>query len=122
MKISWGVGEIVAILLSLISYLFTFTNPEYTLSLFLLLSGLWTVVAGLLIVDRKDRTYYSSWGVVVAVLSSFAFVPPNYALGLVLVAIVVLILLTAFNFRSGKMFTAATQSSPSTTGETPAAT
>ena len=121
MKISWGVGEIVAILLSLISYLFNLTNPEYTLSLFLLLSGLWTLTAGLVIVDKKDRTYYSSWGVVVAVLSAFAFLPLNYAFGLVLVAVVALILLTAFNFRSGKMYTAATASSPSTTGETPAA-
>jgi hypothetical protein len=120
-KISWGVGEIVAILLSLISYLFNLTNPEYTLSLFLLLSGLWTLTAGLVIVDKKDRTYYSSWGVVVAVLSAFAFLPLNYAFGLVLVAVVALILLTAFNFRSGKMYTAATASSPSTTGETPAA-
>lgn len=121
MKVSWGVGEIVAILLSLIYYLFLLPEPKYALSLFLLLSGLWTLVAGLVLVERKDRTYYSSWGVVVAVLSSFAFLQPNYALGLVLVAIVALILLTAFNYRSGKMYTAATQSSPSTAGDSPAA-
>lgn len=121
MKVSWGVGEIVAILLSLIYYLFLLPEPKYALSLFLLLSGLWTLVAGLVLVEKKDRTYYSSWGVVVAVLSTFAFLQPNYALGLVLVAIVALILLTAFNYRSGKMYTAATQSSPSTAGETPAA-
>jgi hypothetical protein len=121
-KVSWGVGEIVAILLSFIYYLFWLPNPKYALSLFLLLSGLWTLTAGLLLVDKKDRTYYSSWGVVVAVLSAFAFLPLNYTLGLVLVAIVVLILLTAFNYRSGKMYTAATQSSPATAGETPAAT
>jgi len=120
-KVSWGVGEIVAILLSLIYYLFLLPEPKYALSLFLLLSGLWTLVAGLVLVERKDRTYYSSWGVVVAVLSSFAFLQPNYALGLVLVAIVALILLTAFNYRSGKMYTAATQSSPSTAGDSPAA-
>jgi len=120
-KVSWGVGEIVAILLSLISYLFTLTNLEDTLSLFLLLSGLWTIVAGLAIVEKRDRTYYASWGVVVAVLSTFAFIPLNYALGLVLVAIVALILLTAFNYRSGKMYTAANQSSPTSAGETPAA-
>jgi len=120
-KVSWGVGEIVAILLSLIYYLFLLPEPKYALSLFLLLSGLWTLVAGLVLVEKKDRTYYSSWGVVVAVLSTFAFLQPNYALGLVLVAIVALILLTAFNYRSGKMYTAATQSSPSTAGETPAA-
>lgn len=120
MKISWGVGEIVAFLLSLISYFFGVTNGTYTLSLFLLLSGLWTLVAGLLLVERKDRTYYSAWGVVVAVLSTFAVLPLNYTIGLVLVAIVALILLTAFTYRSGKLFTATT-SAQSPAGDTPAA-
>ena len=122
MKVSWGVGEIVAILLSLIYYLFLLPEPQYVLSFFLLLSGLWTLVAGLVLVEKRDRTYYSSWGVVVAVMSSFAFLPLRYAVGLVLVAIVALILLTAFNYRSGKMYTAATNSSPSTAGDSPAAT
>ncbi|HME18521.1 MAG TPA: hypothetical protein VKF15_02150 [Nitrososphaerales archaeon] len=122
MKVSWGVGEIVAVLLSLIYYLFLLPDAKYVVSLFLLLSGLWTVAAGLLFVDKKGRTFYSAWGVVVAVLSAFAFLPLNYTLGLVLVAVVVLILLTAFNYRSGRMFTAATQASPQTAGQTPAAT
>jgi hypothetical protein len=121
-KVSWGVGEIVAVLLSLIYYLFLLPDPKYAFSLFLLLSGLWTLTAGLVLVDKKDRAYYGSWGVVVAVLASFAFLPWNYALGLVLVAMVVLILLTAFNYRSGKLYTATTQPSTSTAGETPAAT
>jgi hypothetical protein len=120
-RISWGVGEIVVILLSLISYLFSLTDTTYTVSLFLLLSGLWTLVAGLLLVDRRDRTYYSSWGVVVAVLSSFAFLHNwSYTIGLVLIAIVALILLTAFTYRSGKVYTAATGTRPAA-GDTPAA-
>ncbi len=120
MRISWGVGEIVVILVSLAAYFFELTGGIYTVSLFLLLTGLWTVTAGLTLVDRKDRTYYSSWGVVIAVLSAFAFLPANYAIGLVLVAVVALILLTAFSYRSGKVFTAATNS-PAPAGETPAA-
>ena len=120
-RISWGAGEIVVILLSLISYLFGLTDSTYTVSLFLLLSGLWTLVAGLLLVDRRDRTYYSSWGVVVAVLSSFAFLHNwNYTIGLVLIAIVALILLTAFTSRSGKVYTAASGARPAA-GDTPAA-
>ncbi len=121
MRIGWGMGEVIVVLLSLISYLFGVTNATYTGSLLLLLTGVWTVAAGFFIVDRKDRTYYSSWGVVIAVLSAFAFLPTDYAIGLVLVAIVALILLTAFGYRSGKMFTAATGSSTGPAGETPAA-
>lgn len=120
-RISWAVGEVVVVLLSLISYLFTLTNGTYTLSLFLLLSGLWTLAAGLFLVGKRDRTYYSSWGVVIAILSAFAFLPLNYTIGLVLVAIVALILLTAFTYRSGKMYTAATGARPPA-GGTPAAT
>jgi hypothetical protein len=119
---SWGVGEIVVILLSLASQLFGLTKGTYSISLFLLLTGLWTLAAGLLIVGHRDRVYYSSWGVVIAILSAFAFLPWNYTLGLVLVAIVALILLTAFGPRSGKMYTAASNRSPSPTGERPAAT
>jgi hypothetical protein len=122
-KIGWGTGEIVMILLSFIFYLTLGLkiDPKYSLSFFLLLSGLWTLAAGLFIVEKRDRTYYSSWGVVVAFLSAFAFLPANYAAALVLAAIVILILLTAFGYRSGKMYTATSQGSPSAPGGTPAA-
>ena len=120
MRLGWGMGEIVVILLSFVSYLFGLTNGTYTLSLFFLLSGVWTLITGLFFVDRKDRTYYSSWGVIVAVLATFAFIPANYALGLVLIAIIALIILTAYTYRTG-VFTAATSGSGAQTGETPAA-
>ncbi len=120
MKISWGVGVIIAILLSLAALLFGL-SATLSISLFLLLSGLWTVVAGLSLVDRKDRTYYTAWGVVVAILSLFAYLPLQYTIGLVLVAIVALILVTAYAGRSGKIYAATSQSPPASTGETPAA-
>ena len=120
MKLGWGTGEVVVVLMSLASYLFGLDYKD-AISVFLLFTGLWTLATGLFLVEKRDRTYYSSWGVVVAILSVYVFLPLNYVIGLILVAIVALILLTAFNFRSGRMFTAATQSSPATTGETPAA-
>lgn len=121
MKVSWGVGVVVAVLLSLAAYLFGFTNPSLTLSLFLLLSGLWTLIVGLFLVDRRERTFYSAWGVVVAILSLFAYLPIQYTIGLILVAVVALILITAYSGRSGKMYAATSQSAPSSTGESPAA-
>jgi uncharacterized membrane protein HdeD (DUF308 family) len=120
MKLGWGMGEVVVILLSFVSYLFGLTSTTYTLSLFFLLSGVWTLITGLFFADKRDRTYYSSWGVIVAVLATFAFIPTNYALGLVLIAVIALIILTAYTYRTG-VFTAATRSSASQTGETPAA-
>lgn len=120
MKLSWGMGEVVVVLLSLAAYLFN-VDYRYAFALFLLLTGAWTLVTGLFVAEKKDRTYYSAWGLVVGILSAYVFLPWNYVVGLVLVAIVALILLTAFNWRSGKMFTAATQTAPATSGETPAA-
>jgi hypothetical protein len=122
MKLSWGMGELVVILFSIAVYLFfPALGVSYTISLLLLLSGLWTLANGVFFVEKKDRNYYVSWGVVIAVLSAFAFLPANYALGLVLIAVVALILFTAYTYRSGKMYTAATSSPPAPGGETPAA-
>ena len=120
-RLSWGVGIIVAILLSAAFYSFGLVGPSYTISLGLLLVGLWTVVCALLLVDRKDRWYYSGWGVVLAFLSSFAYLPAGYTIGLVLIAIVALILLYVYLGQSSKMITSA-RTPPTPAGETPAAT
>jgi hypothetical protein len=117
----------VAVLLSAAAYLFGLFGPLYTLvalellvSTTFLLTGLWTLASGLLLVEAKDKTYYSVWGVVLACLSLFAYVPPATALGILLIAIVVLILLVFYTGRTQKAFTAAT-SPPSPAGPTPAA-
>jgi hypothetical protein len=119
-RLSWGVGIIVAILLSAATFSFGL-RLNYTISLGLLLVGLWTIVCALLLVDRKDRWYYSGWGVVLAFLSLFAFLPAGYTIGLVLIAIVVLILLYVYLGESEKMITAA-RVPPAPAGGTPAAT
>ena len=118
-RLGWGVGIIVAILLSAAAFSFGL-HINYTISLGLLLVGLWTIVCALLLVDRKDRWYYAGWGVVLAFLSLFAFLPAGYTVGLVLIAIVVLILLYVYVGQSEKMITAA-RAPPAPAGGTPAA-
>ena len=119
-RLGWGVGIIVAILLSAAAYSFGL-HANYTISLGLLLVGLWTIVCALFLVDQKDRWYYSGWGVVLAFLSLFAFLPAGYTIGLVLIAIVALILLYVYVGGSSKMITAA-RTAPAPAGGTPAAT
>lgn len=117
-----GMGMIVVVLLSAAAYLFGLvTSLSYTVALALLLVGLWTIACALTIVERKDRNYYGGWGVVIAVLSSFAFLRFQYAIGLLLVALVALILLYAYTGKTGKMITAA-RTPPAPAGGTPAAT
>lgn len=120
-RLGWGVGIIVAILVSAAAYSFGLVDPSYTISLGLLLVGLWTIVCALLLVERKDAWFYSGWGVVLAFLSSFAYLPPGYTIGLVLIAIVALILLYVYLGQSSKMITAA-RAPPTPAGGTPAAT
>jgi len=121
LKPGWGVGAIVAILLSTAVYLLGLVTLAGMVSLLLLLFGLWTIVAAFAIEERKDRSYYSGWGVVIAILSLFYFMPSiNYTIGLVLLAIVALIVINVYVGKAPKLYTAATHP-PSPASDTPAA-
>jgi phage-related holin len=121
MKPGWGVGIIVAILLSVAVWLFGIVNLAGMVSMVLLLCGLWTLVASFAIVELKDRSYYMGWGVVIAALSLFDFIPFNYTIALILMAIVALIIINVYLGRTPKMYEAATTPTPSG-GGTPVAT
>ena len=120
MRLGWGMGVVIAVLLSAAAYLFGLVDAIHTLSLVFLLVGLWTIGGALFVVERKDRNYYGGWGVVLSFLSLFAFLPIQYAVGLLLIAVVALILLYAYAGRTGKMITAATAPT-APPGGTPAA-
>jgi hypothetical protein len=117
----WGVGVIVAILLSVAVYLLGIVDFSRMVSLILLLSGLWTLVAGFTIVERKDRSYYSGWGIVIAALSLFDYIQLTYTIALILLAIVALIIINVYIGKTPKIFEAATNPTPAG-GGTPAAT
>lgn len=127
MKPSYWIGVGVAVLLSLAVYLFgifgsfaTLQAVEDMFSAVLLLVGLWTLVAAFALVEIKDRTFFALWGVILSSVSLFAYVPANYAIGILLVAFVVLILLVYLSGRSQKEFTTAT-APPRAAADTPAA-
>ncbi len=120
MRLGWGLGVVVAVLLSVAVYLFYPTDPKYPVALMLLLVGLWTVASGFLTVEKKDRSYYMGWGVVIALVSLFAYLPANYSLGVILVAVVLMIIITVYLSKTEKVITAA-NNPPSPVGNTPAA-
>ncbi len=98
--IGLGVGLIATVLIPIALLLFGVLKPVQTVSAILLLSGVWTFVFGLLMGRKEERLYYSGSGVVVALLSTFVFIPYAYTAGLVLVALVALVLIQAV-FRPG---------------------
>jgi len=120
LKPGWGVGTVVAILLSVAVYLLGVVNLSGMVALILVLCGLWTIVAAFVIVEQKDRSYYAAWGVVIAVLSLFDFIPLSYTIALILIAIVTLIIINVYLGRGPKIYGAATMKS-APAGETPAA-
>lgn len=120
MKPGLGVGILVAVLVSIAFWLLNILSFTGMISLALLLCGLWTVVAGLVIAQARDRMYYSAWGIVIAALSLFYFIPANYTIALVLLAIVALIIINVYLGRGPRMYEAAANPTPAQ-GGTPAA-
>lgn len=110
----------VAVFLAVAVGLIASLSLQATISLLLLLAGVWTVAAAFLVVERKDRSYYSAWGVVIAALSLSYLIPVQYELALILLAIVALIIMNVYTGKTPKIYGAATNPPPSG-GPTPAA-
>jgi hypothetical protein len=99
-RIGLGIGFIATVLLPLALLLFGLLKFEQTIAAILLLSGLWALVFGFLMERKQERLYYSGFGVMVALLSTFAFIHLRYTVGLIIVALVALALIRAV-FRPG---------------------
>ena len=91
MRVSLGVGVILATLLSLALYLFGILSATQAAAAFLLLNGIWILVFGVSLARGRERLYYSGWGVVMASLSSFAVFPLQYVLGVVVLAVILVV-------------------------------
>ena len=109
MRLGYGSGLIVAILLPIVLYLFGVTDGLQSVSALLLFCGLWTVVYGL--TTHVDKSLYVGWGAGIAVLSTFIVIPLNYSLALVLVVIIILIVFSAARSRRRTSFVTATANS-----------
>jgi len=121
LKLGYGAGLLIVVLLSAAAFLVGLVDLLQMISLILLVGGLWTVVAAFTIFDVSERSFYLGWGVVAAALSTFdIFNNANYTIALILIAIVALILINVYLGRTPKMLHAAT--TPPAGGGTPAAT
>jgi hypothetical protein len=99
-RIGLGIGLIATVLLPIALLLFGTLRAVQTISAILLLSGLWTLVFGLFMERKDERLYYSGFGVVVILMSTFLFIPFRFTAGLVIVVIVALAVISAV-FRPG---------------------
>jgi hypothetical protein len=95
-----GIGAIVAVLLPVALLLFGLLTFVQMISGILLLNGLWLFVYSVALGPKGGRLYYAGWGVVIALLSTFAFLPLQYTAGLVVLAVIGATVATVFT-RSG---------------------
>ena len=92
MKVGLGIGLLVCVLVPVALLLFGIVDDAQTAALVLFLGGTWTVAFGVALGSRKDRLYNVGFGVLVAVFSTFIFLPLQYMAGLVVVSLVAIIL------------------------------
>lgn len=94
MKNIFGLGVIVVALIAIILALLSILTPWGAVATFLFMFGAWSVVSGLVVVDRKDLYYYVGWGLVVASLSTAYIIPLQYSIAMALIFIIVIIFLS----------------------------
>jgi hypothetical protein len=92
LKIGLGIGLLVCVLVPVALLLFGIVDDAQTAALILFLGGAWGVVFGAILGSRKDRLYNVGFGIVIAVFSTFIFLPLQYTAGLVVVSLVAIIL------------------------------
>lgn len=113
MKPSYGLGILVVVLIAAAAALLG-AGLSLSVSLAMLLAGLWTLVAAFTLVGSGERGYYAGWGVILACLSLSYFIPIQDAIALILIAIVGLIVASAY-------YTRAPKAAPSPAGGAPSA-
>lgn len=118
MKPSYGMGVLVIVLLTVAVALLGLLGVQGAVSMGLLLAGAWTILAGFAIAEEKERSYYAGWGIIIAGLSLSYLIPIQDAVALVLLAIVGLIVATAYFARTPRVGTPAANT-PSSGGPAP---
>jgi uncharacterized membrane protein len=100
MKLAYGEGALVAILAPFVVYLFGKINLPETFFLIFALLGFWTIVAAFTIVTAQDKFPYFGWGLVLASISSAFVTRIQYAVALIILAIIASLLINAATRKS----------------------
>jgi hypothetical protein len=94
MKIAYGEGMILAILVPVVIYLLGVLSLPRTFFLFFVLAGAWTIVSAFAFGKNAERILYVAWGLILASLSSYFVIQLQYAVALTILAMIASILLS----------------------------
>jgi len=93
MKLAYGEGLVLAVLVPIVVYLLGFLSLPRTFFLFFLLAGVWTIVSAFAFSKARERIYYVAWGLILASLASYFAIQLQYAVALTILAVIASILL-----------------------------
>ena len=93
MRLAYGEGVIIAILAPLVVLLIGKITVLQTFFAIFALLGLWTLVSAFILMAEKDRMVYIAWGLILGSFSSAFIAPLQYAVALILVAIIAALLI-----------------------------
>ena len=94
MRIGYGAGAVIAILVPFVVYFLGIINLLQTFFLVFLLFGLWTLLATFTMIKSDQRNFYLSWGLLFAGVSFVFVIPIRYAIALIIVVVIVVILIS----------------------------
>jgi lysylphosphatidylglycerol synthetase-like protein (DUF2156 family) len=92
MRISFGIGVIVIVLITAVLALLGIVNLFSGISAFLIMLGVWCIAAGFGLGKKGERYYYAGWGVILLSLSTAYYIPLQYSIAIALIFIIIIIL------------------------------
>lgn len=101
MRLAYGEGVILAVLVPFVVYLFgKITILQTFFSVFALI-GLWTLISALILMGARERIYYLTWGLILLSISSAFVTRIQYAVAFILLAIIASLLINVTTRKSG---------------------
>ena len=95
MRIAYGEGCLVAILLPFVLFFLGLVNIAQTIFLVLALFGLWTIVSGFVLANYDERNYFVTSGIVLTCVSTLFVIQVTYAIALILIGLIASIFIYA---------------------------
>jgi hypothetical protein len=92
-RLAYGEGVIIAILAPFVILLFGKITVLQTFFSVFFLVGVWTLLSAFMLMKEKDRIFYVTWGLILASISSAFITHVQYAIALILIAIIAVLLI-----------------------------
>ncbi|MGA2874762.1 MAG: hypothetical protein ABSE82_04390 [Nitrososphaerales archaeon] len=88
MRMAYGEGVVVAILLPFVLFLLGVVSLSVTLFLCLIFFGVWTLISAFLLARKVERNFFLTWGLIISCASTIFVIQLSYAIALILIAII----------------------------------